>query len=171
MRGAFTMANARKSTAEPVAEVELAKLNREELAELTSFDDAVRFLAQNGYAVESAGDLLGDGFEQVDKKDLINRTFIIVDAQVSMSKEYIGADFSIVRLIDQGGKKMFFTDGSTGINEQIKMLIARRKGGAAGVICVKGLNVSTYPIDGDGKPCSEEDKQGMGATYYLDVSK
>jgi hypothetical protein len=126
---------------------EMVKFKADEIGELTSFDDAVKFLAAKGYTVETAADMLSDGFTGIEKKKLVNRSFVIVDAKISLSNDY-GDDgqFAVVKVFTQDGGKFRFTDGGTGICQQIGMLMSKRadKGGAVGVVIPGGLVDSEY---------------------------
>jgi hypothetical protein len=147
---------------------ELVKIKQDELMDLTSFEDAVKFLAEKGFTVATAEDLLSDGFNGVEKAKLVNRTFIIIDAKVSESDDYTNADgesssFAVVKVMTQDGKKFRFTDGGTGVCLQIQTLLAKREGGAVGVIVPGGLVDSEYPyVDSDGN-------KSMAHTFYLNT--
>lgn len=145
---------------------ELVKVTSDELGQLLTFDEAVKFLTDKGYGVETVDEYLSDGFEEVDKKDLVNRTFLIVMAKMSLSQEYMDDNgdplpFAVIKVITQDGKRFRFTDGSTGIAQQIKKLETDRPGGAVGAIIPGGLTVSEYKyIDEKGKPTPAK-------TYYF----
>lgn len=148
---------------------ELMKVSNEDLSDLLTFEDAAKFLTDRGYTATTVDEYLSDGFEEVDKKDLINRTFIIVMAKVSFSQEYTTDDgdpapFVILKVITKDGKRFRFSDGSTGISNQIMMLEAKREGGAVGAIMPKGLTVSEY------KFVDEKGKETPAKTYYLATS-
>lgn len=147
---------------------DLVKLTQDELSELLSFDDAAKYLAGKGYDVTTVNDYLSDGFEEVDKKDLINRPFIIVMAKVAISKDFFDdegdpAKYAVLKVITQDGKRFRFSDGSlkSGIANQVMILEARRNGGAVGAIMAKGLAVSEYEY------ADEKGIKSKARTYYF----
>lgn len=159
-------------TDEPEVLPELKRIHTEDLANITSFEDAARFLAKNGYTIEQSAELLGDGFAPVDKKDLVNVPFIVLKATLHDSKDFLGSQFALVRVMTKDGRKLFFTDGSTGVKAQVEMLIANRQGGASGVYCGRGLTYSEYePENEDGEKITDP-KTGnpiKAKTFYFDT--
>lgn len=145
---------------------DLIKVDSDDLGKLLTFEEAAAFLADKGYGVSDVNEYLSDGFEEIDKKDLVNRTFLILMAKVSMSQEYtneegVPSPFAVVKVITQDGGKFRFTDGSTGICAQIQKLESDREGGAVGAIIPGGLTVSEY------KYVDEKGKETPAKTYYF----
>lgn len=156
---------------------ELVTIHKDELSELTSFDEAISFLQSKGYEVGEAADLLGDGFAAIEKKDLMNIPFIIVDAVVTDSKDYMGSQFAVVRAVTATNKRVRFSDGSVGIKDSILQLESKRKGGARGVVVPQGLTASEYKFCPDCERAINEDKcehhpnakVTKGETFYFAV--
>lgn len=154
---------------------DLVKLRQDDLTDILTFDEAVKHLAQNGYTVETAADLLSDGFTMIEKAKLVNRPFVIVDAKVSFSKEYTDEDgmparFVICKIFTKDNGRFRFTDGSakSGLANQIMMLEDKRKdkGGAVGVVCHAGLAASKYDFTDP-----ETGKVTPATTYYLNTEE
>jgi hypothetical protein len=152
-------------------------IERDELSALTSFDDAVAFLASKGYEVGEAADLLGDGFTSIEKKDLVNVPLVLLDATITDSKDHIGSQFAVIRAITATDMRVRFSDGSTGIKEQVLSLLAKRPGGVRGVLVPRGLTSSEYffcpnceSALSEGK-CEEHPKAKIskGETFYFAV--
>lgn len=160
-------------TDEPEVLPELKRIHTEDLANITSFEDAARFLTKNGYTIEQSAELLGDGFAPVDKKDLVNVPFIVLKATLHDSKDFLGSQFALVRVMTKDGRKLFFTDGSTGVKAQVEMLNGARQGGASGMWCWKGLTFSKYnPVGEDGSYILDP-KTGEkinATTFYFDTT-
>lgn len=156
---------------------ELATIDRDELSELTSFDDAIKFLQGKGYEVGEAADLLGDGYSAIEKRDLLNVPLLIVDAVVTDSKDFLGSQFAVVRALTATNKRVRFSDGSVGIKDQILQLEAKRRGGARGVLVPGGLTASEYKFCPDCEHALSADvceahpkaKITKGSTYYFAV--
>lgn len=133
----------------------------EQLAGITSFEDALALLADAGVNVTSIADY-GDGFSVMDKATLVNVPFVILDYKFAEGE--FGSDFAIVRVVTADKRKAIITDGSleNGIRPQVKEL--QRRGALGGVICDKGLTVSEYTWIGEenGKEVRKPAK-----TYYL----
>lgn len=133
-------------------------LNDESLGDVKTFDDALALLADSGMVQSDAADLIGDGFESLDNKDLlINVPFVILDYKFSDNGNY--GEFVIIRLMTQDNRKYRLTDGSTGILADIQKLARRNVVG--NVLCRKGLTVSEYEyIDAN-------NKKTPAKTYYI----
>lgn len=106
----------------------------------------------------------------VNKSELVNRPFYIRAWKFSNSDQFIG-DFVIVYAVTyDSGEMVIFTDGSTGVCEQIRRVQeSRGPEGVQGFLKVpNGLRESTYMIDSTGRPTrNADDKAGMGTTYYF----
>lgn len=149
-----------------------------ELDQFNSFEEALDFLNANGVELTPASEVLGDGFEGVEKSDLVNVPFVIVKVTKTMSKEF-NSPFLIIHAITVGNRKVRFNDGSTGILGQLEMF--RERFGRTGVgMMVKGLTVSKYTVmerdengdyvrDGEGNPVPllQNGREINATTYYL----
>lgn len=136
----------------------------EQLAGIQSFDDAVALLKDAGVKPSVISDY-GDGFSVLDdKRKLVNVPFVLLDYKFSegdynKGPDGVGAEFAICRVVTQSGEKFLFTDGSTGICEQVKDL--RRRGIPGGVLCEKGISVSEYDW------YNEKGEKTPAKTFYL----
>jgi hypothetical protein len=125
------------------------------VANANTLNDAFAAFTAAGVTILDTSDLLGDEFGDIIKKDaLLGRAFLIVDVKFH-DGEF--GPFAAVLCIDDAGKRFVFTDGSTGVYQQLldldKQLDDR---GLAGLACRKGLRASEYEKDGR-----------KAVTYYL----
>jgi hypothetical protein len=96
------------------------------------------------------------GFVKVyDKMTLVGKPFLVIDWEENLGESYWYADVHIV----MNNRALYFTDGSTGVYEQLKKL-RDDKGVTTMIDCPKGLRVSKYrnPVD----------PERISSTYYLD---
>jgi len=136
------------------------RIDDEDLAAIASMDDAIALLSGMGVAVREVGDLIGDGFSLEDKSALVNVAFVIVS--FSFAKGEYGEDFAVVRAVTADNRKIVFTDGSTGVREQVRRLGTKGiNPNAAGVLVKRGLTVSEYEYTDD------KGKVTPAKTYYL----
>lgn len=149
-----------------------------ELDEFGSFDQALEFLAQHNVELTPASDVLGDGFEGIEKDELVNMPFVILKVTKTMSKEF-NSPMVVLHAITRTHKKVRFTDGSTGILGQLEMF--RDRFGRDGVgMLVNGLTMSTYTVmqrddegnyvhdgNGDRIPLLVNGKEINAKTFYL----
>lgn len=166
----------------PVAEVmtdkELSKANSdvavpttrfddEQLLAISNFDDALALLGEQGIALESASDTLGNGFAILkDKGNLIGVELMCLSWQFNKGEN--GAFVSVNVLAKMPGNsspaKLVLNDGSTGIYAQLKKY-TDRSGRTAGMYVKNGLTRSDYTY--------EDEKTGetkQATTFYLDTS-
>jgi len=134
----------------------------ETLTNIKSFDDAKQVLADAGVQVTDISDY-GDGFLVMDKAELVNVPFIILDYKFA-DGDFTGDDgkpqkFSITRLVTADNRKAILTDGSTGMRKQLERL--ERRGVTGGILCQKGLTVSEYEFT------DEKGKKTPAKTYYF----
>lgn len=154
-----------KNTAKKSTDVVVPGKNvtTDELASLTSFDDALKLVAakvgeQN---VGVASQEIGDGFKLLENKDqLIGVPFIAVTWDFHQGTH---GEFVSVKLVTKDGGKFIVNDGSTGIRDQIIAYTAKKKT-QGGLFCEKGLRRSNYTYK------DEQDKEVQATTYYLDTS-
>lgn len=149
-----------------------------ELDEFANFEDAIAFLQSRNVELTPANEVLGDGFEGVDKEELINTPFVILKVTRSMSKEY-NSPMVVIHAMTITNRRVRFTDGSTGILGQLDMFKERYGRDGVGMI-VKGLTMSQYTVmqrDANGEYVRDESgnpvpmlingKELTGKTYYL----
>lgn len=149
----------------------------EELASITTFDDAMDFMAEQFGNVEDIGGVLGNGYTVLnDKQQLVGKPFVIVDARYHPNGSY--GPFVTIAVITKNSERYMVNDGSTGIAEQLVQL-AQTRGRTKGYMVAGGLDRSTYdicpmcnrsrPVDVD--PCNvcgnESKERAEGVTYRL----
>lgn len=140
-----------------------------DLRNLESFSDAM-LLVQNatGEAPVDAADVLGNGFEIVEKSTLVDVPMILISWRFNVGDKGV---FTSVMAMTENGRKVIFNDGSTGIRDQLNAYTSQT-GKTAGLLLRHGLTVSEYPVDKDGKPTKvREEMAGTAKTYYLNYSK
>ena len=122
--------------------------------------EALLALASEGEVI-SVRDL--DDRTQYNKADLIGQPFIITDWSFNPEGNY--GEFTLVKFTTPADDHGFFTDGSTGIKDQLKLWMDKL-GGIRPIFVPKGLRVSAYtytdPSDGKEKPAE---------TYYISNEK
>lgn len=136
----------------------------DELAELHSTSDVNELLANAGIVPESFDDY-GSGFSVLeDKRQLIKVPFYILEWRVNAGD--MGEFTSLVAMTERGDKYVV-NDGSTGIHEQLAAVVKRREAKGitgpalrAGLVVRKGLRVSDYEVEIDGK-------MSKASTFYL----
>lgn len=110
----------------------------------------------------------GTGFAVLDskeKKQLVGQTFAIIDW--SFHTGDMGRFVSAVLLVKDTNRKVIINDGSTGICQQLVDISKKRLSEGKDASCIlvvpKGLRVSEYTKEIDGKPTSAQ-------TFYIDFS-
>ena len=147
------------------------RISDETLGGINSYADAIAVLAEVGISVENASDY-GNGFVVVDKKELINRPFLIIEWRFNQSDKY-GGDFVSVEAVTESGDKIVFNDGSTGVRDQLKAIEARRAAAgipqpAMGLMCGNGLVAKDFtPKETDGTPMMEKGKPLVVTIYRI----
>ena len=149
------------------SEFNLTKINWEDVQAPATFDDAVALLNAQGVTIDTAAVVMPDEFPEVDKKDLVNVPLMLLTWNISdPTKSEFEGQYIVVRGITRMGKRFRFSDGSTGIFQQLRKLtgVRRAQGYAtpnAGLVIEKGLVKSDYTfLDEKGKPAN-------ATTYYL----
>jgi hypothetical protein len=145
-----------------------------DLRSISTYEDAVRLLQDNGINLRDAATEIGDGFLILENKDeLIDKQFVILHATFGVgdyqrNQDGTPAEFCIMRVVSAAGK-FIVTDGGTGINRQLREYI-QETGTATGLVCSRGLRKSTYDTDASGQPTKDPALMtGKGTTYYLNV--
>lgn len=135
-----------------------------------SVEDLDAYFAQQGGIIEIAGSpytLLSKS----DKAKLEGRRFMIVDTRWYASKQY-GNDVVAVAVMTaepiDGETKFLFNDGSTGVCQQLKGIVAST-GRRGGFLVPRGLRASNYTYverDFDGVPIPGK-PEIEATTYYI----
>lgn len=128
----------------------------DELSDISGFGDALRMAAGAGMLV--GRDIIGDGFQVIDKADLVNRKCVILDINF-----YPGdyGDAVALKGVRDDGTKFVINDGSTGIRDQMKALIKRLDGKFHPFTLENGLRESRYTYEDD------KGNETPAVTYYL----
>jgi hypothetical protein len=144
------------------------RINSEELAQISSFEEAIKAAQEYGELLDSSD--LGDGFSMGDKAALVGKKFVVIDWEYGKNNDY-GNAFVIVRLVTIDNNKYIITDGSTGIMRQLELILQLTKGKTKSIICNNGLRASDYWVDDvTGQPVDESyaGKKKKATTYYID---
>lgn len=136
-----------------MANKDTVKAKQIDLANITSAKDISAAFEAAGMIIGRATDELGDGFQEIEKRQLIDQAMILLSWTFAESKEYQGNEYVIVRAMLPDDRKVFFTDGGAGIYKQLKSLTAKRAdqnhpNPNAGLIC-NGLRLSEYDYTDD----------------------
>lgn len=132
-----------------------------DLIDIKSFDDALALLGPENFV--NVGEVLGDGFETLDKKDkLVDVPFIVIKTK-EVDGDW-GGTFSVIHLVTESNKKYVLLDGSTGIHKQLGELRERFGGDVPPLVCKHGLRRSDYEYT------DEQGQTKPATTYYLDTS-
>ena len=114
-----------------------------------SFQDAVQ---QFGGADQLVA---AEGFDIKTKDELIGVPMLITRISEGKDQKY-GQPFLIVEGITATDKSFLFTDGSTGVQDELRALMYKNNGRTAGFILENGLSKSEYtykdPSDNKDKP-------------------
>lgn len=150
--------------------VDAPKISSNAFADVETWEDAIN-LTQGFFGHLISAEELGDGTELVDKATLVDVPFLIVSVSFHASK--IGRVdgnrfYCTVRGMTKDNRKIVFSDGSTGICQQLAYLADKhnRKGG---FVVAGGLVKSDYTktlIDESG-----EEYEMAATTYYLSTQK
>lgn len=138
-----TAEEASVAIAEPIVDV----LN------LASFEDALRVF-------ESVGVVETETYEITDKAELVNVPFIITEWKYGKEMKYGETPWVVCEGITKDDKRFLFTDGSTGIAQQL-VDILEAKGRSKGILVGRGLVRSDYTY------MDESGKEIPATTYYL----
>lgn len=135
------------------------------LRDMNDFNATLAILSE-AYGLETV-ESYGTGFEPIDKRQLVDVPFVIV--QYGFHKGDYG-DYAFVHAVTKRNEKVIFSDGSvkSGIARQLADITAEReKNGRdtrAGILVGRGLRISEYeytdPGTGEVRPAE---------TYYLSM--
>ena len=142
-----------------------------DLARIGTFADLSKLFAERGIEVDSAS-AFGTGFvvlKSGDKDKLVNTPFAIVEWRYASSDKFDSAEFVIVELVTYRDEKYIFTDGSTGIFQQLKLIEEQREAAGSknprrGLLVERGLTRSDYQTHNP-----QTGELINGTTYYLAV--
>lgn len=140
-------------------------ISNDSLRAIQSVDDAAALIQEllNGEPILNAADELGNGFELVEDKSSLVKTWILLINWRFSAGDY-DDEFVNVQAITRDGRKVVFNDGSVGIRKQLREL-TDRTGRTAGMVVPRGLRASTYDYTD-----SRTGKTSQATTYYLDTS-
>lgn len=142
---------ASKTVSKPILTNDVAELRK-----INSLQDAAAFLIASGVEIHSTKEY-GDGFEVTDKKELVNKEFLILEWQLKKGDH---GPMAVVHAVTVDGSKVIFVDGSTGVKEDL-LRIEAASGATQGIHVPKGLTVSEYTfVDDSGNSTPAK-------TYYL----
>lgn len=140
------------------------RLSDDELRDVATFEDAAALVggAQN---IVDAGDVVGTGFLPLDDKSkLCDVPMILVQWRFSEGDYMSGGvknPYVTVFAITRHGERYRFTDGSTGICQQLIQATVRM-GRTKGLAVPGGLRVSEYTYIDDGV-------ENPAQTFYLNI--
>lgn len=174
-----------EATTSTAVDLNPSRFSREELASITSFEDAMKLAVREHGGVVNAHEVeeLGDGFRiasESDKEKLVGVPLFFLDWNFREGDfgEYVSIR-AIQQREDKSVGKWVINDGSTGLREQLKEF-ETLTGRAGGLNLRNGLRVSNYRVDAESREpitrnqVREYDAKGRkhipAATYYLDAS-
>jgi hypothetical protein len=138
----------------------------DKLRSLDNFDQALAMVADTFGEIKDASEELGDGFSLVeDKSTLVGKPMILMEW--AFRDGDFGTFVSVRAMVKEPNgapRKVIFNDGSTGIAEDLADWSIKNNGRMGGMVVHKGLRVSEYVKEIDGK-------RTPAKTYYLDTSK
>lgn len=155
---------------EVVAREDLRALNIVKIDDYTlrawqNVADAMAEFESSGMEVYVANEVIGSGYNVIDKKELINRGFLLVNWRFTQSATgvYVVATGLTT---DNPAVRFIITDGSTGLREQLMNETRRRINARithinAGLLVPRGLVVSEYDTE------NEQGEPIKARTYYL----
>lgn len=137
-----------QETVTETADTNVAKLSArfDELAELTSFENALEWLAQQEVGLVTSDEieqLVGDGFVYVLKPALVNIPFVILRSDTRMSPTY-DSPMVTVYAMTATNQRVKFTDFGSGFREQLETYERRTGRSAVGLMCKNGLVGNSY---------------------------
>lgn len=151
--------------------VDAKKLPTHAFSEVETWEDAIQ-LAQETFGHLVSAEELGDGTELVNKDTLVDIPLLVMECSFHLStKGRIGEDkfYTTVRGITKDNRKFVFSDGSTGVCQQLAFLADKhnRKGG---FYVAGGLVRSDYTVKLT-DPKTGEEYDSEATTYYLSTVK
>jgi hypothetical protein len=133
-------------------------LSPDALADMQSFDDAVRALQEAGISGQRIEDY-GDGFVVREKEEFVNVPFLIVATRIVPDGDF--GPFAVVHLMTRDGRKAILNDGGAGIYQQVLDVTNSGKS-LAGAFCERGLTVSNYTYTDE-----KTNEQRPAKTFYF----
>ena len=159
-----------------------SEFTRDELSNISSFDEAMRLAHMVYGTVVTADEEIGDGFKvatEDDKRRLCGVPLMFLEWSIRDGD--FGAYVSVraIAQTETGITKWILNDGSTGIAEDLTSF-QKKTGRTGGLFVRNGLRVSDYWIDAEtGTPLSKKEygeyiargeRTAKAATFYLDTS-
>lgn len=123
----------------------------DELAELTTFENALEWLASKDVGLVTSDEieqLVGDGFKYVHKNAMVNMPFVIVRSDTRMSPSY-NVPMVTVYAVTATNIRVKFIDFGSGFREQLATYERRTGRSPVGLMCKNGLVANTYDTTDD----------------------
>lgn len=138
----------------------------EQLREIGSMEDALAIIGGESELVNAA-EFIGDGYAALgkdEKQRLCGVAFLIMKwAMVPGEKSDTGKPFSVLWVLTKSREKLRFTDGSTGVHDQLCEIFDRNEGRVTPMYVPGGLRLSEYDYTDD------DGKTSRARTFYLNV--
>lgn len=130
------------------------------LREMRDFDSVVSQITTDLPMLSSA-DHIGSGSELIkDKERLVGVPFIALRWHFAETDDYDSAYFVTVHVLTKHGDRLVFNDGTKGgIRDQL-MELSQNTGRFEMLVCEKGLRLSEYTVELDGK-------KTKATSYYI----
>lgn len=125
-----------------------------------SWEKASAYFQSQGIMIEDSVNVFGDGVKLVEKKDLVDREFILLETREVYSKKTGELEYFNFLIMLRNGNKACFNDGSTGCMRQAQEYAEKNGNLPTGIYTQRGLRFSTYEVEVDGKPQE-------ATTYYF----
>ena len=162
-----------KEIATTFRQMNVVRIDDSTLRSWQNIEDALNEFEQEGMPVYLAHEVIGSGYQVTDKKDLVNIGMLLVNWRFTHGEQ---GDFVVVTAITKESpvRRVIFTDGSTGVRNQLMNETKRRAEMGiphlnAGLLVNKGLVDSEYDVDIE-DPKTGEVKQTKAHTFYLSTS-
>lgn len=155
--------------------VAIRQISNDDLLNISSFEDALAFVAEVYGDVLAADEVIGNGFKMLSNKGLlVGVPFVAVQWKFHVS-DYNDSFYTNMLVVTDKGDRYLVNDGGSGITRDLKDY-SDRSGRMGGLVFRNGLSESTYSFCDDCRVatvrCADPDnhKQGPATTYYLDLS-
>lgn len=143
------------------------RFTSDEIAGIETFEQAMQIIAALHDGVIDSAEDYGTGLTVIDKSDLVEKPFLIIDWSF---REGDMGEYAVVRVIDPSNQKWVFADGGSGVCSQLRKITAARIAAGSsspntGLACPAGLVRSDYRTkitDEKGKV-----KEIPATTYYI----
>jgi hypothetical protein len=155
------------------AAVAVRQISNDDLLNISSFEDALAFVAEQYGDVLAADEVIGNGFRMLaDKNKLVGTPFVAVQWKFHPG-DFDGYYTNMLVVTDQGDRYIV-NDGGAGITREL-MEFSKRSNRMGGVVFRNGLSASTYTFCATCQSAKCEDdtnshKLTPATTFYLDLS-